>query len=108
MLADKKFSLDEAFKFHCFNIIQKRDVQYHTSLYVRRSGFGSTARSILALDTEDLKQVLKCIEQKRPITDPNMKKLLKSLSSAGKNIKGSPYQKATYRRETAHLCSGSR
>ena len=98
-LADKKFSLDVSFKFHIFNIIQKRDVSYHTSMYVRKPGFDATARSIDALNSESLEQVLKCIENKIPITDPNMKKLMDSLSSAGKHINGSPYQKSTYRRQ---------
>ena len=98
-LADRKFSLDESFKFHLFNVIQKRDVSYHTSLHVRKPGFDATARSIDTLNTESMEQVLKSIEQKKPITDPNLKKLMDSLSSAGRNINGSPYQKSTYRRQ---------
>ena len=47
-LADRKFSLDEAFKFHIFNVIQKRDVSYHTNLQIKRPGFD--AKSIDSLD----------------------------------------------------------
>ena len=42
-LADRKFSLDPSLKFHAFNVIQKRDVSYHTSLHVRRPESNSSA-----------------------------------------------------------------
>ena len=98
-LADRKFSLDLSFKFHAFNVIQKRDVSYHTSLHVKRPGFSSTASRINSLNQESMTELLKCIENKTPITDPNLRSLMDSLSSAGKHINGSPYQKSTYRRE---------
>ena len=44
-------------------------------------------------------ELLKCVENKTPITDPNLRSLIDSLTSAGKHINGSPYQKSTYRRE---------
>merc|ERR1711973_419266 len=80
-LADRKFSLDLSFKFHSFNVIQKRDVSYHTSLHVRRPGFSSTASRINSLDQESMTQLLNCIENKTPITNPNLKSLMDSLSS---------------------------
>ena len=98
-LADRKFSLDPSLKFHAFNVIQKRDVSYHTSLHVRRPGFYSNAARINSLTQESMQELLKCVESKTPITDPNLKSLMNSLSSAGKNINGSPYQKSTYRRQ---------
>ena len=98
-LADRRFSLDPSFKFHAFNVIQKRDVSYHSSLIVSRPGFSSTAASIDSLNQESMTELLKCIENKTPITDPNLKSLMKTLSSAGKHINGSPHQKSTYRRE---------
>merc|ERR1712035_246661 len=72
-LADRKFSLDLSMKFHAFNVIQKRDVSYHTSLHVRRPGFSSTASRINALDQASMTELLKCVENKTPITDPNLK-----------------------------------
>ena len=98
-LADRKFSLDLSLKFHAFNVIQKRDVSYHTSLFIRRPGFNTTATRIDSLNQESMSELLKCVENKSPITDPNLRSLMNSLSSAGKHINGSPYQKSTYRRE---------
>ena len=99
LLADTKFAQDNSFKFHAFNILQKREVSLHTSLHVRRSGFQSTASSIDALTQESLTQLLESVENRTPITDPNIRKLMNSLSSTGAHIKGSPYQKKCYRRE---------
>ena len=98
-LADRKFSIDVSLKFHAFNVIQKRDVSYHTSLYVRRPGFNTIATGIDSLNQESINELLNCVQNKTPITNPNLKSLLNSLSSTGKFINGSPYQKSTYRRE---------
>ena len=43
--------------------------------------------------------LLHCIENKTPITDPDLRNLMDSLGSAGKHINGSPFQKSTYRKE---------
>ena len=98
-LADRKFSLDPSLKFHAFNVIQKRDVSYHTSLHVRRPQFNSTAARIDALNQESMEQLLQCVQNKTPITDPNLRALMDSLNSTGKHINGSPYQKSEYRKE---------
>ena len=98
-LADRKFSLDPSFKFHAFNVIQKRDVSFHTSLHVRKAQFGSTASHIQSLTPESMEQLLKCVQDKTPITDPHLKALMDTLSSTGKHINGSPFQKSTYRKE---------
>ena len=97
-LADRKFSLDPSFKFHAFNVIQKRDVSYHTSLHVRRPGFDSTATHINSLTSQSMQNLLKCVQDKTPITDPNLRALMDSLNSTGKHINGSPYQKSNYRK----------
>ena len=99
LLADRKFSRDTSLKFHAFNVLQKRDVSLHTSLLVRRSGFHSTAARIDSLNHESMVQLLQSVENRTPITDPNLKTLMNSLSSAGAHIHGSPYQKSAYRRE---------
>ena len=52
LLADRKFAHDTSFKFHCFNIRQKRDVSLHTTLQSRRAGFYSTAARIDLLNSE--------------------------------------------------------
>ena len=98
-LKDRKFSLDISLKFHAFNIIQKRDVSYHTSLHVRRPGFSSTAARIDSLTQESMTEVLKHVENKTPITDPVLKSIYDSMFSAGKHVNGSPFQKSTYRRQ---------
>ena len=98
-LADRKFSLDLSLKFHAFNVIQKRDVSYHTSLHVSRPGFNTTAAHIDSLSQESMNELLNCVESRTPITNPSLKSLMNSLSSTGKFINGSPYQKSTYRRE---------
>ena len=98
-LADRKFSLDPSLKFHAFNVIQKRDVSYHTSLHVRRREFDAAATRIDALTAESMDELTNCVQNKTPITDPNLRTLLDSLNSTGKHINGSPYQKSTYRRE---------
>ena len=99
LLADRKFSRDCSLKFHAFNILQRRDVSLHTSLLVRRSGFHSTAARIDLLNEESMAELQQCVENRTPITDPNVKTLMNSLTSAGAHIHGSPYQKSAYRRE---------
>ena len=98
-LADRKFSLDLSFKFHIFNVIQKRDVSYHTSLHVRRPAFHSTAARIDTLTPQAMEDLIECVKSKTPIRHPGMRALLDSMSSAGKSVKGSSFQKATYRKE---------
>ena len=85
--------------FHAFNILQKRDVSLHTTLQVRRSGFHSTAARIDSLDNDSLTQLQQSVENNIPITDPNLRTLMNSLSSTGAHVNGSPYQKKAYRRE---------
>ena len=102
-LADRKFSLDPSLKFHAFNVIQKRDVSYHTSLHVRRPQFHSTASHIQMLTPESMEQLLKSVQDKTPITDPNLRALMDSLSTTGKHVNGSPYQKSTFRKEIFSL-----
>ena len=100
LLKDKKFSHDTAMKFHAFNVIQKRDVALHTSLQVvKKPDYRSTAACIDSVTPESLDQVLKSVENRTPVTDPNIKKLMSTLSSAGAQINGSPYQKSANRRE---------
>ena len=99
LLNDTKFSHDTSMIFHAFNVLQKRDVSLHSSLLVRKPGFRSTATRIDSLTDESLEQALKAIENNTPVTDPNLKTLIGSLSSAGSNIHGSPYQKSSNRRE---------
>ena len=98
-LSDRKFSLDSSLKFHAFNVIQKRDVSYHTSLHVKRPAFNTTATRIDSLTPQSMEDLLKCVQNKTPITDPNLRALMDSLSSAGKHINGSPYQKSMKRKE---------
>ena len=102
-LANRKFSLDPSFKFHAFNVIQKRDVSYHTSLHVKRPQFNTTASCINSFTSESMDELLKCVQNKTPITDPNLRTLMDSLSSTGKHINGSPYQKSTKRNEIIGL-----
>ena len=99
LLADRKFSRDMSFKFHAFNILQKRDVSLHTSLQIRRPGFHSTAARINSLNDESISQLLENTQNKTPVTDPNLRTLMSSLISCGAHIHGSPYQKSSYRRE---------
>ena len=99
LLKDRKFSHDTSMIFHAFNILQKRDVSLHTSILVRQPGFQSTAARIDSLTHESLEQALKALENNTPVSDPNLSTLTKSLSSAGSHIHGSPYQKASNRRE---------
>jgi len=99
LVANRKFCQDSSFKFHIFNVLQKRDVSLHTSLLVQRPAFHSTATDIDKVSHQDLVQVMESVEKKTPITDPNLKKLMKSLTSAGAHIRSSPYCKQGYRRE---------
>ena len=100
LLKDRKFSLDTAMKFHSFNVLQKRDVALHTSLQVvRKRDFHSTATRIDSVTNEDLQQVVRCVENRTPVTAPNVKKLMDSISSVGAHINGSPYEKSRNRRE---------
>ena len=99
LLADRKFARDISLKFHAFNILQRRDVSLHTTLQVRRSGFHSTAARIDSLDNESLAELQQSVESNTPITDPNLRTFMNSLSSTGAYVKGSPYQKKSYRRE---------
>jgi len=46
-----------------------------------------------------LVQILQAAENKTPVRDPNLQTLMKSLTSAGKHIRGSPYCKQGYRKE---------
>ena len=48
-----------------FNVIQKRDVSYHTNLHVKQPGFD--ARSIDSLDSKTLEKLLEDIRQKKTI-----------------------------------------
>ena len=84
-------------------ILQTRDVSLHTSLLVRRSGFGSTAARIDSLTQESMTQLSQSVETGTPLTDPNLKTLMNSLSSAGAHIQGYPYQTSTYRIEICWL-----
>ena len=99
LLADRKFARDSALPFHAFNILQKRDVSLHTSILVKRTGFQSTAAQINSLNQEAMDNLIQSVQNKTPITDPNVRALMKTLSTTGAHIKGSPYQKKTYRRE---------
>ena len=102
-LADRSFALDISFPFHAFNVIQKRDVSYHTSLHVRRPAFSSTAVQIDALTPQAMEEALQCLQNKTPITNPGMRALVDSMTSAGKHVKGSSFQKAVYRKEILGL-----
>merc|ERR1711928_272269 len=99
LLADRKFARDASLKFHAFNILQRRDVSLHTTLQVRRSGFSSTAARIDLLNSESLAELQQSVENNIPITDPNLRTFMNSLSSTGAQVNGSPYQKKAYRRE---------
>ena len=99
LLADRKFACDISLKFHAFNILQRRDVSLHTTLQVRRSGFQSTAARIDSLSNESLAEFQQSVENNTPITDPNLRTFLNTVSSTGAHVKGSPYQKKAYRRE---------
>ena len=99
LLADRKFAHDTSFKFHCFNIRQKRDVSLHTTLQSRRAGFYSTAARIDLLTSDSLAELQKSVENNTPITDPNLRTFMNTLSSTGAHVNGSPYQKKAYRRE---------
>ena len=89
--ADKKFRLDVSFKFHIFNVLQKRDVSLHSSFLVRRSGFhASSAEQIGKLNHDSLVKVIASLEKNVPVTDPNLQALLKSLSTTGAKILGIP------------------
>ena len=50
-----------------------------------KAGFASTASRIDALNQESMNELLKCVEDKTPITNPNLKALMNTLSSAGKD-----------------------
>ena len=97
--ADKKFRLDLSFKFHVFNVLQKRDVSLHTSIHIRHSRFHTAAAQMGQLTHDSLVKLLESIDKKTPVNDPNLKVLLNNLSSTGAKIQGSPYCKKSYRRE---------
>ena len=99
MHADKKFRLDLSFKFHVFNVLQKRDVSLHTSILVRQSGFHGVAAQMDQLTHDSLVKLLESIRNKTSLSDPSLKVLLNNLSSTGGKIHGSPYCKKSYRRE---------
>lgn len=99
MVKDKKFCLDPSFKFHVFNVLQKREVSLHTSLLIRRPSYCQSANSIDRLTHQDLLQILQAEENKTPVRDPNLQTLMNNLTSAGKHIRGSPYCKQGYRKE---------
>ena len=96
---DRKFSLDLSFKFHAFNVLQKREVSLHTYLHIKRSAFRSTAAHIDELTPEILDEILRDVGNNRPTRNANYRSLMNSLSSAGAHVNGSPFQKTTYRRE---------
>ena len=87
-------------KFHAFNVLQKRDVALHTSLQVaQKPNFSLTAAQLDSITTESLDQAMDAVANKTPVTDPNVKKLMNCLSSAGSHVRGSPYEKSANRRE---------
>ena len=98
-LKDRKFCLDQSFKFHVFNILQKRDVSLHTSLIIRRPGFHSTASQINTITHDTLVKLAEAVEKgSTTFQQSNLKSLMKNLNSIGSHIRGPPYQKASYRR----------
>ena len=98
-LRDRKFSCDTAMKFHAYNVLQRRNVALHTSLQVvNKPNYRSTAARIDSITNETLEELVRSVENRTPITDPNVKKLMSTLSSAGSQITGSIYQKSCNRR----------
>ena len=51
------------------------------------------------LNNESLAELQQSVENNTPITDPNLRTFMNSLSSTGAHVNGSPYQKKSYRRE---------
>ena len=99
-LHDRKFSRDSAMLFHAYNVLQRRNVALHTSLQVvNKPNYRSTAARIDSITNESLEELLRSVENRTAITDPNIKKLMSTLSSAGSQITGSIYQKSCNRRE---------
>ena len=96
--ADPKFRLDLSFKFHVFNILQKRDVCLHSSLLLHSSRSSHLVSQIGTLTHTMLVDLLKAVEGNSTI-DPRLKTLLDNLSSTGSKVAGSPYCKKSYRRE---------
>ena len=97
--ADRKFRLDLSFKFHVFNVMQKRDVSLHSSLLLRSPRSHLVANQIGHLSHDTLVTLLQSLEQKTSAVDSRVKVLLDNLSSTGAQINGSPYCKKRYRRE---------
>ena len=61
--------------------------------------YRTSALDIDKLSHQDLVQIVESVEKKNTIADPNLRTLMRTLTSAGANIRGSPYCRQSYRRE---------
>ena len=99
LYAEDHFKLDIAFKFHVFNVLQKRSVSLHTSLLLKSPQSSYIKDNISNLNHSTLIKLLEAVEKKVSPVDPRIKVLLDNLSSTGAKIDGSPYCKKGSRRE---------
>ena len=96
--ADARFRLDISFKFHVFNILQKRGVSLHTSLMIKQTNFSHAASKINNVTHETLVKLCNTVSTKTQC-DNDVKTLMQKLTSAGSKIQGSAYSKKVHRRE---------
>ncbi|XP_066919049.1 uncharacterized protein [Clytia hemisphaerica] len=77
----------------------KTYIRHLLSIADKRPTFHSSALDIDKVSHQDLVQVVQSVGKTNSITDPNLRTLMRTLTSAGANIRGSPYCKQGYRRE---------
>ena len=99
MHADPRFRLELSFKFHVFNVLQKREVSLRSSLMLTHTNFADASSKINNVTHETLVKLCDTVAGKTSCDDDNVKALLEKLTSVGSKIQGSAYARKVHRRE---------
>jgi len=86
---DRRFQKHETFPFVCFSILQHREALGSARLQMNRRNFEQDARVMATITREKLEVACLQEERKKPITDPAVHLLRKSVQAAAGRVMGS-------------------